>query len=969
MAMWWATDPQWQQFALQQCAMGLAMQPTTAAGSAAVFNQGIQSSGPSKPKVVESPVAQQVPLPGRPQAKAAPKNAKNGLLVRLCSRVQEFDDELSAAEGGPASLRDFILRGRVHEAPAAAERKRSLVQVSDSEESQESQGRQRHDARRPSASPPSGTSPALGLAPSWHSDAFSHLRNFLDSGGWNCCMLERSAPFGSAIRERIQFSRYAAWQRLRSACSQEGVTARGWVCANSLKHGALVRLIAVELPAPDEVSQDKPSGGPTTSHLRESPLPLQAPADGEGLLALLCREDDAVAANGGTADGSVTETVPPPIGTAVRVRFLGPDTLAQRRHLREVSASCRVTLDAHRDPAWSPLALGRLLGGMESAQSGQERQEWPEGGAALALRTAPSHRAAAAEARSSRGHPSLALARELGIRRLHGSLVDLRTAQEAGSLSKSRGHRLSRHQGRAWADRRVREGLGMARSGDQKGALEWNNVARYEHQKHQKAFAESLDADKLEAHPVFMISKQACPFCKRAKTLLADLEAEFVSHELDALPGPAKAALQALQPLGREMTSFMGTVLGDYEIGGFLGRGQFASVNMAKHVKTGDTLAVKIINTSRMDPAKIQREIENQRGLRHPNIIQLMEVIESDGKVFVFMERSTGGDLFELIIARNRLQDKEARCYFRQIIDAVGFCHRNCVAHRDLKPENIFLDSNMNVKLGDFGLSSKFEWGIPLTESVGSPNYAAPEFSSSVKMLRQWLHASMPGYVSAEAKDVISKMLVIDREARASMADIRSHCWLKEEVKILVPSKQEVNEPADPTHSTLLAKMLLAMAEGTHPVSRKIRSCRSFGHVTAKRRASQCSTFGAVLEFVDGGWPTKHFVPRAVPHGVLRVIPSSKRWEHVFRGRKSNVMMYDAALELCPAHKEGLVARGAALTNLGRAREALRDFDAALQIDPENANALKYREIARKRGREELAVVAEDAKRRRANTR
>lgn len=85
--------------------------------------------------------------------------------------------------------------------------------------------------------------------------------------------------------------------------------------------------------------------------------------------------------------------------------------------------------------------------------------------------------------------------------------------------------------------------------------------------------------------------------------------------------------------------------------------------------------------------------------------------------------------------------------------------------------------------------------------------------------------------------------------------------------------------------------------------------------------------------------------------------------------QKGALEWYDAALELCPLHKEGLVARGAALTNLGRAREALRDFDAALQIDPENANALKYREIARKRGREELAVVAEDAKRRRANTR
>ncbi|CAE7367535.1 KIN11 [Symbiodinium microadriaticum] len=471
---------------------------------------------------------------------------------------------------------------------------------------------------------------------------------------------------------------------------------------------------------------------------------------------------------------------------------------------------------------------------MESAQSGQE---WPEGGAALALRTAPSHRAAAAEARSSRGHPSLALARELGIRRLHGSLVDPGMAPEAGSLSKSRGHRLSRHQGRAWADRRARDlltAIGNLRN---------------------KAFAESLDADKLVKD-----------LCHHAAS-----EHDMASASTD-----------------------MVTLAPDEQN---IGRGQFASVNMAKHVKTGDTLAVKIINTSRMDPAKIQREIDNQRGLRHPNIIQLMEVIESDGKVFVFMERGTGGDLFELIIARNRLQDKEARCYFRQIVDAVGFCHRNCICHRDLKPENIFLDSNMNIKLGDFGLSSKFEWGIPLTESVGSPNYAAPELlqracsyqgpevdvwaagcvlyamitgtlpfdadrtDALFKLIKSGTYR-MPGYVSAEAQDVISKMLVIDREARASMAEIRSHCWLKEEVKILVPNKQEVNESVDHTHSnhsTLLAKMLLAMAEGTHPVSRKIRSCRSFGHVTAKRRASQSPVLEAVWEFVDDGWPDEAF--------------------------------------------------------------------------------------------------------------
>ncbi|CAE7036879.1 KIN11 [Symbiodinium natans] len=233
-----------------------------------------------------------------------------------------------------------------------------------------------------------------------------------------------------------------------------------------------------------------------------------------------------------------------------------------------------------------------------------------------------------------------------------------------------------------------------------------------------------------------------------------------------------------------------------------------------------------------------------------------MEVTECDGTVFVFMERATGGDLFELIVARNRLQDKEARKYFRQIIDAVGFCHRNRVAHRDLKPENIFMDSNMNVKLGDFGLSAKFEWGTPLTESVGSPNYAAPELlqracsyqgpevdvwaagcvlyamitgtlpfdadrtDALFKLIKSGTYR-MPGYVSEQAKDaydLISKMLTIDREARASVAtchgrkmilsryghtfrwlsgnraqliltsavehaDIRRHCWLEEEVR------------------------------------------------------------------------------------------------------------------------------------------------------------------------------------------
>merc|ERR1712151_854010 len=69
--------------------------------------------------------------------------------------------------------------------------------------------------------------------------------------------------------------------------------------------------------------------------------------------------------------------------------------------------------------------------------------------------------------------------------------------------------------------------------------------------------------------------------------------------------------------------------------------------------------------------------------------------------------------------------------------------------------------------------------------------------------------------------------------------------------------------------------------------------------------------------------------------------------------QKGALERYGAALELCPRHKEGLVARGAAFTNVGRLKEAMRDFDAALVLDPADPNALKYREIARKRARED----------------
>eukprot|EP00435_Cladocopium_sp_Y103_P048568 s2236_g14.t1 len=210
---------------------------------------------------------------------------------------------------------------------------------------------------------------------------------------------------------------------------------------SSHAQGVGVRLIAVEVPQSE--GDDKP--GP----LGESPLPL-LPPEGEGLQGLL--EKDASVSFDALA-----------LGTPVRVRFLS-DTPMQRRTLREVGASCRVTLES-RDREDERLRVPGVLG------PGRE-EEWPEGGIAEVLRCDPCQGAAAAQARSSLGPPALEQARQLGIEELHGSLVPDAEPAQGGRAS-----RLSRVQSRCWADQRVRDGLSRARSGDQKAAIERYDAA------------------------------------------------------------------------------------------------------------------------------------------------------------------------------------------------------------------------------------------------------------------------------------------------------------------------------------------------------------------------------------------------------------------------------------------------------------------------------------------------------------
>ena len=97
------------------------------------------------------------------------------------------------------------------------------------------------------------------------------------------------------------------------------------------------------------------------------------------------------------------------------------------------------------------------------------------------------------------------------------------------------------------------------------------------------------------------------------------------------------------------------------------------------------------------------------------------------------MEYASGGELFDYIVAKSKLDDIEACTFFQQIISGVEYIHKLGVVHRDLKPENLLLDSKKNIKIVDFGLSNTYKPGELLQTACGSPCYAAPEMIAGNK--------------------------------------------------------------------------------------------------------------------------------------------------------------------------------------------------------------------------------------------
>ncbi|KAK7281060.1 hypothetical protein RIF29_08720 [Crotalaria pallida] len=173
-----------------------------------------------------------------------------------------------------------------------------------------------------------------------------------------------------------------------------------------------------------------------------------------------------------------------------------------------------------------------------------------------------------------------------------------------------------------------------------------------------------------------------------------------------------------------------------YEFGRLLGQGNFAKVYHARDLRNGDNVAIKVIDKEKVLKVGLvdqtKREISIMRLVKHPNVLQLYEVLATKTKIYFIIEYAKGGELFNKV-AKGRLHENMARKYFQQLISAVDFCHSKGVYHRDLKPENLLLDENGVLKVADFGLSALVESHQQenmLQTVCGTPAYVAPEVIS-----------------------------------------------------------------------------------------------------------------------------------------------------------------------------------------------------------------------------------------------
>ena len=162
-----------------------------------------------------------------------------------------------------------------------------------------------------------------------------------------------------------------------------------------------------------------------------------------------------------------------------------------------------------------------------------------------------------------------------------------------------------------------------------------------------------------------------------------------------------------------------------------IGSGSYGQVYLGQNIIDRKYYAIKHMNKKQIFEIlnsflNIQKEIEIQSKIDHPNIIKLLYVKETETSYDLIMEYAQGGNLFHYIRDNKSLSESQSFGIFIQVVNAITFLHQNDLIHRDIKPENILIFENNEVKLCDFGWCVKLN-GYQRDTFCGTTEYMSPE--------------------------------------------------------------------------------------------------------------------------------------------------------------------------------------------------------------------------------------------------
>ncbi|XP_069698893.1 testis-specific serine/threonine-protein kinase 6-like [Periplaneta americana] len=265
-----------------------------------------------------------------------------------------------------------------------------------------------------------------------------------------------------------------------------------------------------------------------------------------------------------------------------------------------------------------------------------------------------------------------------------------------------------------------------------------------------------------------------------------------------------------------------------YKMGKTIGEGSYCKVKVAykDHENGHLKIACKTINKRRASKEFVNkflpREISIIKTVRHPHIVTILDILDTDDQVFIFMDICEEGDLLDYIRNRGPLPESKARRLFKQLVSAIDYLHSLDISHRDLKCENILLATEDYAKIADFGFSRwcRAEDGRRILSETfcGSAAYAAPEILQGIpynpKMYDVWslgcilfimLTATMPfddsnikqmlerqtskkltfpcqadSSISLPAKKLVMHLLEPDVTKRSTIGQVKRNAWLRE---------------------------------------------------------------------------------------------------------------------------------------------------------------------------------------------